>query len=997
MDEIIKVFASVIDYPQQNLPSDVWSYNEKSKEYALKPEVKAEILSRIEQFFKEKGFKNIEKFWLGTVIGSSIGSLFYTTSTDIDVKSIIDVAEFMKANDYDVGDQMWNMVKEVRKSDVMAASNPLKTTNNRPIDIYFINIADFSEDGISGIAEDHLKKYDSLYFVEEDVWLKEPQQIADIEKYIDERDKTLQEAYKRADKIAEGLDIDIGKANRVATDIEAFGDYIATLKPEQKAKLRDRLQKKLDELEKIIQDMIDTKNEVLEDRQKAFQDLDFTLDYEHMITSINFHPDNVKMKLLVKWAYFNIISKLQDIAEDPVTDEVEVKEEDVPAIKEVVASGDVYFRGAPSDEISAHDFPGMWLSKDEAIAEQYGDTYKYTLENANLLNTEEPEARDIEIEFAKKYPVLEEEMNQTGEWTELWMFPCDELVSILKQRGYDGYNNGSDTFVFNLFKIKKASNKININRYASEVLSDTPTDEMKEHYDKRTKNHIALVKKYCEKLVPIYGDEIIQRGKDHDKSKFEEPEYTPYVFTTWRYKCKDDNKEFKCSKEMEQRMKDATEHHIKNNPHHPEFHTDKLNNLINTKDRDAIPDEMIDSTKMTDLDIAEMCADWCAMSEERGNSPIEWADKNVNKRWKFDEKQSKKIYDLINKIWESKKKINIRRVAERGNHTVGASPAHDPMVSNDKVVNIGDGGGSVIGETKILTFDEIEKSSKAIDRIQPMPCIWYENESGEKRFLSEKELENPYDIETNIQKDYPIQVSHFPVVTETFVDTDSGGHMTFETSINCIQDIVLYLVQNRGWKLTDAIVTASGMCERCLNVISEQAGGEKYPQEQKDSSHTHCDLCAVVDPEYDIWWNTTWQEELKKIPEAEMAKPITASDKKANNSIYTLFIKEAVQHFRKKLAADISGIQELENWVTNAIGMEEKYKNILLKIVQHMKNATSKDDMKDEKKYFMQRYREINSYPASYPFPIAVKRILDKIQFIDKQASKKINIRRIEG
>jgi len=61
---------------------------------------------------------------------------------------------------------------------------------------------------------------------------------------------------------------------------------------------------------------------------------------------------------------------------------------------------------------------------------------------------------------------------------------------------------------------------------------------------------------------------------------------------------------------------------------------------------------MVDAMKMDNLDIAEMVCDWCAMSEERGNTPMQWADKNVNVRWKFTDEQKDLIYDLMNKIWE---------------------------------------------------------------------------------------------------------------------------------------------------------------------------------------------------------------------------------------------------------------------------------------------------------------------------------------------------------
>lgn len=44
---------------------------------------------------------------------------------------------------------------------------------------------------------------------------------------------------------------------------------------------------------------------------------------------------------------------------------------------------------------------------------------------------------------------------------------------------------------------------------------------------------------------------------------------------------------------------------------------------------------MIDGTKMWEVDIAEMIADWLAMSEEKNSDPYEWAKKNINVRWKF--------------------------------------------------------------------------------------------------------------------------------------------------------------------------------------------------------------------------------------------------------------------------------------------------------------------------------------------------------------------------
>jgi hypothetical protein len=47
-----------------------------------------------------------------------------------------------------------------------------------------------------------------------------------------------------------------------------------------------------------------------------------------------------------------------------------------------------------------------------------------------------------------------------------------------------------------------------------------------------------------------------------------------------------------------------------------------------------------------------MVADWFAMSEELGGHPKEWADKNINIRWKFNDNQIRLIYDLIQRVWD---------------------------------------------------------------------------------------------------------------------------------------------------------------------------------------------------------------------------------------------------------------------------------------------------------------------------------------------------------
>lgn len=180
------------------------------------------------------------------------------------------------------------------------------------------------------------------------------------------------------------------------------------------------------------------------------------------------------------------------------------------------------------------------------------------------------------------------------------------------------------------------------------------TKEMEDWFISRTNRHIDLVKKYAkliEEYDPIRFKGLSEISENHDKSKFEDDvEKIPYIFISWKYHSQDIGKEFSVPKHIEDNMHKATIHHVKNNKHHPEYFDESSE--INKADRDKPPEELVDATTMADINIAEMLADWMAMSEEKGNTVKEWADKNVNIRWQFTEDQTNLIYELINNVGE---------------------------------------------------------------------------------------------------------------------------------------------------------------------------------------------------------------------------------------------------------------------------------------------------------------------------------------------------------
>lgn len=187
--------------------------------------------------------------------------------------------------------------------------------------------------------------------------------------------------------------------------------------------------------------------------------------------------------------------------------------------------------------------------------------------------------------------------------------------------------------------------------------------EKHEYFKYRTGYHLWLVNKWSNKILSLSDSridrELFEQERDeHDKEKWLEPEYTPYVEITWNYRCKRLNIPNDLPDDIKQKMHEATFHHIKRHKHHPEFWSDDVTiESLNKDDRDR-PNmgAIVDGTKMPLTYVAAMVADWCAMSDELGGHPKDWADKNVNIRWEFTAPQIELIYYLIDRVWPNQEK-----------------------------------------------------------------------------------------------------------------------------------------------------------------------------------------------------------------------------------------------------------------------------------------------------------------------------------------------------
>ncbi len=208
------------------------------------------------------------------------------------------------------------------------------------------------------------------------------------------------------------------------------------------------------------------------------------------------------------------------------------------------------------------------------------------------------------------------------------------------------------------------SSNIDGSKHLDYLLNYGPMDESKEQDEKeqffvdRMNKHIELVQGAAAKIVDAYPefDRLLKQVEVHDQSKLEEPERTPYVEITWRHKLENEKGEYdpyngkgyqtpgQLEKEEEN---DATMHHITSNSHHPEYHLeDKKDANVDMDDRSK--SELVDASLMPEIDVAEMVADWQAMSEElQTNTAREWFDKQKDKRWHFSDQQIELIDKLL--------------------------------------------------------------------------------------------------------------------------------------------------------------------------------------------------------------------------------------------------------------------------------------------------------------------------------------------------------------
>lgn len=285
--------ASILDYQKTELCPKIWEDN------LLRKNIKLFIYQSIKGFFISKGFKGFEEFVSHIYIGSSLATYFYKEDSDLDIKVVIDPKLFKKYNtqyenslDSDIADEL---IEAGRKSPFLTNFIPNTT---HPMDFYF-----FTEEEAN---ESRLIKYDSLYNLITDEWIKEPHKLEGevSSAYI------LNHARDIAKRYIEKVTADLEETRRDSIDFLVLRDYMKSLDKSELKELSVDFQTALERVNRDVNDLIEDKKIIRALRKNEFSKRMLRDDLELVMGSINYSDGNLIYKILQRYGYLRILFEI---------------------------------------------------------------------------------------------------------------------------------------------------------------------------------------------------------------------------------------------------------------------------------------------------------------------------------------------------------------------------------------------------------------------------------------------------------------------------------------------------------------------------------------------------------------------------------------------------------------------------------------------------------------------------------------------------------------
>lgn len=286
--------ASILDYQKQSLCPEIWDYSKK-----LLPNVKEFVIKQIKAFFSSNDLRGYKEFISHIYIGSSLATYFYKEDSDFDVKIVINPEVFKQYNqmytDQPDEDIMDELVEMGRTSIWLTAFIP---GTMHPLDAYF-----FTDKESSATT---LLKYDSLYNILTDTWIKEPKKVPGevSPSYMLNYAKDKAKIY--IDKIIDDLE----RAKRDTVDFLLLKEYLKNLEEDDLRGLAVDFKNSLETLNQDIEDLVQDKEIVKELRKKEFSRKDLKSHLEQLMGSLNYSDGNVIFKLIQRYGYLKILVEI---------------------------------------------------------------------------------------------------------------------------------------------------------------------------------------------------------------------------------------------------------------------------------------------------------------------------------------------------------------------------------------------------------------------------------------------------------------------------------------------------------------------------------------------------------------------------------------------------------------------------------------------------------------------------------------------------------------
>jgi hypothetical protein len=285
--------SSILDYQRTILCPEIWENNK------IHPYIKSYIYKALMGFFTSISIKAANEFVSHLFIGSSLATYFYRDDSDLDIKVVININNFKSYNieyrDSTGEDICDELIEAGRKSHFLTDFIP-RTLH--PLDFYF-----FTEEEAS---ESSLIKYDSLYNLITDKWIKEPKKFEGkmSSSYV------LNYAKEKAQKYIEKIVVDIERAKRDSIDFLVLRDYMKTLDKDDLALLHNDIKTSLQNINKDIEEINKDRNIVKILRKSEFTKKELNSDLEKLMGSINYSEGNLIYKVLQRYGYLKIIFEI---------------------------------------------------------------------------------------------------------------------------------------------------------------------------------------------------------------------------------------------------------------------------------------------------------------------------------------------------------------------------------------------------------------------------------------------------------------------------------------------------------------------------------------------------------------------------------------------------------------------------------------------------------------------------------------------------------------